>query len=107
MKPYQFSVRQIFVAVSVVCVSIVVLQQVAQYFPPAFFFLVIAAFAVAMLGMGIVVFGGLLAFSIYLNGDDGNRTENLGRCFNLAGIGFLMMTPLLLALVVVPFLLLT
>lgn len=104
MKPGQFSIRHLFVAVLVVSTSIVVLQLLARYVPSIFVVTIVSSFAVGAFGLAIVVFAGILALSIYLNDDETDRPENLRRCTHLAGIGFLMTTPLLLAFFIVLFL---
>ena len=104
MNRRQYSIRQLFVAVTIISTSIVVLQLIARNFPSIFVVALVSSFAIGVLGLGIVVFAGLLAFSIYANEDPTDRHENLGRCVNLAVIGLVMTIPLLLAFVVVPLL---
>ena len=105
MHQMQYSIRQLLVAVTVIATSIVLLRLAAQYDPSILIFGIVVLFSIGMLGLGIVVFAGLLALSIYADHDQAGRRENLGRCSNLAGIGFAMMAPFLIAIFVVPFLL--
>ncbi len=50
----------------------------------------------ALAGLGIIGLALLMAFSILLTPDDGERRGNLYRCCNLVGVGSMATLPLLI-----------
>ena len=94
MKRRQFAIQQMFALVAMLAVAFAVLRWLSLHNPIFFAYAFLATGAV---GVCVIFFSALLAFSIYATKEQADRDENLKRCMNLAGIGLLMFTPLLLS----------
>ena len=97
----RFNIRRSVVTVALVAISIMVLLWLERYVPSFVVLAVLLLCTIGMLGLGVAVFAGLLAFQSIGSEEEADHRENLRRCVHLAGIGFMMVIPTLVVLIVI------
>lgn len=102
MSSWQFSIKHLLILLTFIGVSIATLRILVTHFPWMFYWFLLWATTIGLLGVGILAFSAILTVSVYMNPDTKDKRQNLSKCANLALIGMLMLSPLLVAIVTIP-----
>jgi len=98
MARLNFSLRQMFLAVTFMSIVLGGLVWVAQHSPEILIYALLFSCSIGLVGLGVVALSIVMLFSVYTSDDTGERKLNIAKCFNLALIGALMiLLPLLAA----------
>ena len=100
LKHFQFSIRHLLFATVVTAIAITSLQTIPALFIFAFF----AAVVLSITGVVGICITLVVALTIYISDDDGNRHFNLARCRDLVGAGLIANLPLAICFFVIPYL---
>ena len=100
MASPQYNMRHLFYFVSFACVSLVVVNLIANSVPEIVYFAFVFSLAVGTYGVGIVFLAGLIALSVNSKSHPVDRSESFSKCKNLALIGFFMIAVPILNLLV-------
>ncbi len=100
----QYKLRSLFALTLVVAIATVAIQFLAARVPTFFVMALLLTMTLSLVGCSAIVVAMLVAFSIAISSDDGNRAYNLTRCGQLAIIGLASNVPLLLWILVLPYL---
>ena len=96
----QFTIRQLLITLTFVCVAFGLLTWLARNIPEVFFFACLGSFAIGLLGACVVILAGMITLSVYAAPETEERKLSMAKCANLAVIGACMMAlPVLTAVI--------